>query len=298
MNTGPGPDRHPDSSPCDGSLLYAAYAQAATAFNELVPIPWESLSQEDRRGWVRATQAALAYKDQPVDSVQLGQRVYAALIEDFVPKNESDLPPPPWRILPEWVQTCWQKAALVVAMFGSAWASCQSPHVPQTGGLWRKEGNGKGKFRVRRRDGSIPEYDCFVLGARDPSAAVALRAYADDAASRGRHPSYVADVRQLAREFEAYALAHGASQPDEQPTREDDPALVAKIAEGAAGKAPSDSFPTVSEAKAVIQAHIGPANLMMGDPWYDPEDKEWKARVSLSRSGPLVRMGFKIAKVP
>src|ERR1700704_5669978 len=39
------------------------------------------------------------------------------------------------------------------------------------GGLWRnQEGTREGKYLVQRRDGSIPEWPYFVIGARDPAA--------------------------------------------------------------------------------------------------------------------------------
>lgn len=98
----------------------------------------------------------------------------------------------------------------------------------ETGGLWRKHGM-SGKYLVQRRDGTVPEWPGFVLGAKDPAAPAALRAYADAAEKLGFNPQYVSDVRELADEFEAYCLAHGKGDPDGVPHRKDDPEIVKKI---------------------------------------------------------------------
>ena len=69
--------------------------------------------------------------------------------------------------------------------------------------IWAKTTEfSEGKFLVVRRDGSIPHWPHFVLGARDPGTPIALRAYADDAATRGLDPEYVASIRELANDFE------------------------------------------------------------------------------------------------
>jgi hypothetical protein len=72
----------------------------------------------------------------------------------------------------------------------------------------------EGKFLVVRRDGTVPAWPHFVIGARDPSAPAALRAYADDAASRGLDAAYVESVRELARDFEAYRACEGDGDPE------------------------------------------------------------------------------------
>ena len=93
-------------------------------------------------------------------------------------------------------------------------------------GLWRKNGISGGKYLVLRRDGSIPEWPNFVLGAKDPAAPVALRAYADQAEKLGLDSSYVNDIRILADEFEAYRLTEGEGDPDAPPHRTDDPEIA------------------------------------------------------------------------
>jgi len=101
-----------------------------------------------------------------------------------------------------------------------------------TMGLWRKNGIPGGKYLVKRRDGSIPAWPLFVLGARDPDAAIALRAYAEACELRNRDPEYVLNVRQLANEFDAYRKENGDGNPDAPPEIEDDPAIVAEMERG------------------------------------------------------------------
>jgi len=101
-------------------------------------------------------------------------------------------------------------------------------------GLWRRNPvTPEGKYLVKRRDGSIPEWPNLVIGAKDPAAPVALRAYADEAERLGMNAQYVADMRWLAEEFENYRLAHGDGDPDRGKHRTDDPAVIAEMAKGA-----------------------------------------------------------------
>jgi hypothetical protein len=97
-------------------------------------------------------------------------------------------------------------------------------------GLWRYGDKApEGKYLVTRRDGSVPEWPNMVLGAKDPAAPAALRAYANKAESLGYDPVFAGDMRRLADEFEAYCAAHGASDPDAPPHRKDDPATLEKM---------------------------------------------------------------------
>jgi hypothetical protein len=102
-------------------------------------------------------------------------------------------------------------------------------------GLWRNnEGTREGKYLVTRRDGTIPEWMHFVLGAADEAAPAGLRGYADKAELLGFDPKYVADVRAMADQWER-DLATGAipkGDPDAGRHRKDDPATVAKMAHG------------------------------------------------------------------
>ncbi len=104
-------------------------------------------------------------------------------------------------------------------------------------GLWRKSGIKGGKYLVTRRDGSVPDWQWFVMASRDPAAPAGLRAYADEAEKLGMDPLYVADVRALAGEFEASRRALGAGDPDAPPHRKDDPATVARMLSSNGGSA-------------------------------------------------------------
>ena len=85
---------------------------------------------------------------------------------------------------------------------------------------------------VKRRDGTIPKWPNFVLGAKDPAAPDALRAYADAAQMLGMNQQYVADIRRLALEFEQYRIDHGEGDPDKGRHRQDDPATIAEMKQG------------------------------------------------------------------
>ena len=100
-------------------------------------------------------------------------------------------------------------------------------------GLFRYDDKTKqGKYLVTRRDGSHPEWPYIVLGARDEAAVAGLNAYADKAAELGYDPQYVADVRRLATEFDAFRAVHGKGNPDGGPDRVDDPATVSRMVVG------------------------------------------------------------------
>lgn len=91
--------------------------------------------------------------------------------------------------------------------------------------LWRNVMTGC-KYLVVRRDGTIPVFPTFVMGARDPWAPAALRAYADAAEAGGAEADYVASVREEAGKFEAYRAEHGSGDPEAGPHRVDDPSVV------------------------------------------------------------------------
>jgi hypothetical protein len=99
--------------------------------------------------------------------------------------------------------------------------------------LWRDNPETpEGKYLVKRRDGSVVDWPNFTLGARDPAAPAALRAYAEAATAHGMNEGYASSVRRLADEFEAYRLKHGGGDPDRGRHREDDPATVAEMKKG------------------------------------------------------------------
>lgn len=98
-------------------------------------------------------------------------------------------------------------------------------------GLWRKEGINGGKFLVLRRDGTVPEWPYFVLGAKDPAAGVALQAYANECKRLDMDVRYVCDLYDLAGEFDDFRAEHGNGDPDGRPHRRDNPETVAMMEE-------------------------------------------------------------------
>lgn len=93
--------------------------------------------------------------------------------------------------------------------------------------IWAKSKNfNEGKFLVVRRDGTIPAWPHFVLGARDPWAPAALRQYAYIAKSAGADPAYCDSILALAEDFEGYREREGDGDPEAPPHRKDDPIVV------------------------------------------------------------------------
>jgi hypothetical protein len=100
-------------------------------------------------------------------------------------------------------------------------------------GLWRKNAETpEGKYLVKRRDGTVPEWPSFVLGAKDPAAPAALRTYALEARKHGFNEQYISDVWKLAREFEIYQQTHGEGDPDRGRHRKDDPETIKEMRGG------------------------------------------------------------------
>ena len=102
--------------------------------------------------------------------------------------------------------------------------------------IWAKTPEfSEGKFLVVRRDGSIPAWPHFVMGARDPAAPFALRAYADAyVALGGSDQEFVESVLELADDFEAYRKREGNGDPEAKPHRKDCPAVI-EVMRGADG---------------------------------------------------------------
>lgn len=100
-------------------------------------------------------------------------------------------------------------------------------------GLWRKNPDTpEGKYLVQRRDGTVPEWPNFVLGAKDPAAPAALRAYAVQAERLGMNIEYCMDIRNLATSFDVYRVQNGHGDPDRGRHRVDDPATIKKMRGG------------------------------------------------------------------
>ncbi len=94
--------------------------------------------------------------------------------------------------------------------------------------LWRRVLKGC-KFFVCRRDGSVPTWKHFVLGARDPAAPAGLRAYADKAEELKMDPDYCWDIRDEADAWERELVTVGLGDPDAGPHRVDDEVTVRKM---------------------------------------------------------------------
>jgi hypothetical protein len=96
--------------------------------------------------------------------------------------------------------------------------------------LWRNTTEVReGKYLVLRRDGTVPQWPYFVIGASDPAAPAALRAYAASARAIGLDTAYCGDIEQLACDFEAWRAEHGEGDPDAPRHREDDPMTVDRM---------------------------------------------------------------------
>ena len=93
--------------------------------------------------------------------------------------------------------------------------------------IWAKtEEFSEGKFLVVRRDGSIPHWPHFVLGARDKAVPAALRAYANECERLGYEAEYVKSIRELITDFDDYRLEQGNGDPEAAPHRTDDPHVI------------------------------------------------------------------------
>ena len=89
------------------------------------------------------------------------------------------------------------------------------------------------KYLVVRRDGTVPDFPYLVIGARDPAAPAALRAYADEVEQRGiGDPEWWEDIRGQAADFERYRAENGDGDPEAPPHRPDDPETVSRFKAG------------------------------------------------------------------
>lgn len=91
----------------------------------------------------------------------------------------------------------------------------------------------EGKYLVKRRDGTVPEWPSFVLGAADPVSPWALRTYAVvGTLTRVIHWRLGLRLWRLASEFSAWRRAHKTGDPGRGLHRRDDPATVAEMRKG------------------------------------------------------------------
>ena len=96
--------------------------------------------------------------------------------------------------------------------------------------VWAKTSEfSEGKFLVIRRDGSVPHWPHFVLGARDPFVGAALSAYADAAEKGGADPAFVQSVRELIVDYAAYRAEQGDGDPGAPPHRVDNINVLAAM---------------------------------------------------------------------
>lgn len=100
-------------------------------------------------------------------------------------------------------------------------------------GLWRNNPETpEGKYLVKRRDGTVPQWPYFVIGGCDPAAPAALRRYADEAERLGMDAAYVTDIRNMAIHFEEWREEVGDGDPDAPRHRKDDPVTIAEMRKG------------------------------------------------------------------
>lgn len=91
----------------------------------------------------------------------------------------------------------------------------------------------EGKYLVMRRDGTVPDWQWFVLGARDPMVPLTLRFYALYGWVRGYFKwSYVRSVFRFARDMNAYRKDHGTGDPHKGLHRKDNPAIIELMRKG------------------------------------------------------------------
>ncbi len=111
-------------------------------------------------------------------------------------------------------------------------------------GLFRdNEDTPEGKYLVKRRDGSVVEWPSFVLGARDPMAVVALRAYAKEvrrlirdepqqATELGLTRDFADAISNMADNWKDYRDKYGSGDPGMGRHRQDDPATIEEMRKG------------------------------------------------------------------
>lgn len=96
--------------------------------------------------------------------------------------------------------------------------------------IWSKTKDySEGKFLVVRRDGSIPHWPHFVLGARDPASIAALLAYAQAARDYEYDEEYCKSVEELADTFKDYRETHGTGNPPAGPHRRDNQKVISAM---------------------------------------------------------------------
>lgn len=91
----------------------------------------------------------------------------------------------------------------------------------------------EGKYLVKRRDGTVPEWPSFVLGAADPMVPMTLRFYAVWGFVRGYYTwSMTKALWRHARTMRQWRREHWTGDPGKGIHRVDDPATVAEMKKG------------------------------------------------------------------
>lgn len=114
---------------------------------------------------------------------------------------------------------------------------------PLTGLFRHNPATPEGKYLVKRRDGTVVEWPSFVLGARDPIAEVALKAYArevhrlldqepEQAKQLGLTREFGDSLWAMAEDWAEYRAVHGNGDPGMGRHRVDDPATIAEMRKG------------------------------------------------------------------
>ncbi len=103
-------------------------------------------------------------------------------------------------------------------------------------GLWTNDPEIKGgKYLVLCRDGTVFPEPNFVLGARDPAAPYALRAYATEceqlvaAGNANFNIQYIKEIWDLAARMKKVRAELGEGDPGKGPHRKDNPAVIEQM---------------------------------------------------------------------
>lgn len=91
----------------------------------------------------------------------------------------------------------------------------------------------EGKYLVKRRDGSVPEWPSFVLGGADPMSPATLRFYAVYGFLRGHFTwGFVKAAWRWAATMKWWRRNHWTGDPGRGIHRQDDPVTVAEMRKG------------------------------------------------------------------
>jgi len=107
------------------------------------------------------------------------------------------------------------------------------PEKPKLDGLFSDSPETpEGKYLVLRRDGTVPPWPSFVLGAGDKAADWTLWFYSWMAWWFGMAKGYRQAVARRAKKFTDWRKQNGEGDPDAGRHRIDDPWVISKMREG------------------------------------------------------------------